>query len=104
MHLGCSECANHQCPTFADSPADWGGGDFPTELYKLQPTGMFGTPADPKWVFHSIVAVDQPYGPSEPVTPAVGGVFCSRWLCSFGVMAATPFNSFHSHRITLILT
>ncbi len=62
-------CPNHQCPTFADQPAAWGGGDFPTELYKLQPAGMFGTAAEPKWVFHSIVPVDKQYAPTDPVTP-----------------------------------
>lgn len=67
--LGCSDCPMHQCPTFADSPADWPGGqDFPTELYAL-PGGVFGTPAEPQWVFHSIIGVDQPYDPSAPVTP-----------------------------------
>ncbi len=62
-------CPMFQCPTYADKPAAWGGGDFPSELYKLAPAGMFGTPAAPKWVFHSIVPVDKQYGPTEPVTP-----------------------------------
>lgn len=70
---GCTSttyCANWQCPTYADRPADWpGGADFATELYKLQPAGMFGTPANPKWIFHAIVSVDRQYNPNEAVTP-----------------------------------
>ena len=73
----CSGCANNcsgycpgfQCPSYADKAAAWGGGDFPTELYKLQPVGMFGEPVRPKWVLHSIVAVDKQYGPGDPITP-----------------------------------
>ena len=74
----CGGCANScsgkcpwfQCPTFADKAAEWpGGADFPTELYKLTPAGMFGTAARPKWVMHSIVPVDKQYGPSDPLTP-----------------------------------
>lgn len=71
----CSGCANncsgycprHHCPTYADSPAAWGGGDFPTELYNL-PGNMFGTAQEPRWIFHSIVGVDQLYQPNDPVT------------------------------------
>lgn len=65
--LGCSNCPMHQCPTFADSPADWGGADFPTELYNL-PGGVFGTQDGPRWIFHSIIGVDQQYAPADPVT------------------------------------
>lgn len=68
---GCSSttyCANWQCPTYADRQADWGGADFATELYKLQPAGMFGTAGNPKWIFHAIVSVDRQYNPAEPVT------------------------------------
>lgn len=69
---GCAKnggwCANHQCPTYADRRADWGGEDFAKELYKLKPLGMFGSPEAPKWIFHSIISVDRQYGPSEPVT------------------------------------
>ena len=71
--LGCtsaSYCANWQCPTYADRAADWPGGlDFATELYKLQPAGMFGTPSDPKWIFHAIVSVQSQLPPTAPVTP-----------------------------------
>ncbi len=35
-------CPMHQCPTYADKAAAWGGADFPTELYALEPAGMFG--------------------------------------------------------------
>lgn len=69
---GCTSttyCANWQCPTYADQPAEWtGGADFATELYRLAPAGMFGTPSNPKWIFHAIVSVDRQYNPSEPVT------------------------------------
>lgn len=69
---GCTSttyCANWQCPTYADRAADWvGGSDFATELYKLQPAGMFGTPSNPKWIFHAIVSVDRQYNPNEAVT------------------------------------
>ena len=65
--LGCSNCAMHQCPTFADSPADWGGADFPTELYNL-PGGVFGTQDAPRWIFHAIIGVQQQYTPADPVT------------------------------------
>lgn len=67
--LGCSNCPLHNCPTFADRTADWGGADFPTELYKLEPAGMFGTPEARKWTFHSVIGVDREYSPSDPVTP-----------------------------------
>jgi hypothetical protein len=69
---GCTSttyCANWQCPTYADRAADWPGGqDFVTELYKLQPAGMFGTAANPKWIFHAIVSVAQQLGPTEPLS------------------------------------
>jgi hypothetical protein len=67
--LGCSECPWHNCPTFADRPADWGGADFPTELYRRSPAGMFGTAERPKWVLHSVVGVDRAYAPNEALSP-----------------------------------
>ena len=73
----CGGCANQcagwcpmfQCPTFADAPAAWGGGDFPSELYGLAPDGMFGAPTRPKWMMHAIVPVTQALGPAAPLTP-----------------------------------
>ena len=62
-------CPMFQCPTYADRPAEWGGEDFAAELYKLLPAGMFGTPEEPWWVFHSIVPVTRQLAPDEPVTP-----------------------------------
>jgi hypothetical protein len=63
-------CPMFQCPTFADRPAEWTGGrDFPTELYALEPAGMFGTPEAPRWIFHSIVGVTSVLEPDAPVTP-----------------------------------
>lgn len=70
--LGCSDCAMHQCPTFADSPADWGGSDFATELYNL-PGNYFGDATKPRWIMHAIIGVDQLYQPADPVT-ALGNV------------------------------
>jgi hypothetical protein len=69
-------CPNFGCPTFADRPADWGGADFPTELYALGPHRMvggrmenpFGSPENPRWVFHSLIGVSRLLEPSEPVT------------------------------------
>jgi len=66
--LGCSDCPMHQCPTFADSPADWGGADFATELYNL-PGNYFGNATLPRWILHAIVGVDQIYQPAAPITP-----------------------------------
>jgi hypothetical protein len=71
---GCeNECAGYcpmyQCPTYADAPAAWGGGDFASELYALEPAGMFGSAAEPKWLLHAIVPVEGELGPSEPLTP-----------------------------------
>jgi hypothetical protein len=64
-----SICPNFNCPTFADRAADWAGGaDFPTELYRLDPPGMFGTAAEPKWVFHSLVGLDRVREPTEPLS------------------------------------
>jgi hypothetical protein len=64
-----SECPNFNCPTYADRPADWAGGrDFPTELYALEPAGMFGTPAAPRWIFHSLVGLDRTREPDEPLS------------------------------------
>jgi hypothetical protein len=79
--LGCRNCPLHNCPTFADRGADWGGGDFATELHKLEPRGMFGTPDARKWIFHSIVGVPRQMPPDEPVT-ALDDV------CRFGGNAA----------------
>jgi len=62
-------CPMFQCPTYADQPAAWGGDDFPTELYRLEPSGMFGTAEDPKWIFHSIVPVTSMLTPDQPLTP-----------------------------------
>jgi hypothetical protein len=62
-------CPNYQCPTYADQPAAWGGADFPTELYALEPAGMFGTPAEPKWTMHAIVPVTAQLGPGDPIQP-----------------------------------
>lgn len=79
----CSGCANdcegwcplHQCPTYADQPAAWGGGTFPEELYALSPAGMFGAPDARKWIMHSIIPVQQQMGPGEPITPL--GAVCN---------------------------
>jgi len=62
-------CPNYQCPTYADRAAEWGGADFATELYALEPAGMFGSRERPRWVFHSIVGVSRVLEPDEPVTP-----------------------------------
>jgi len=70
--LGCSDCPMHQCPTFADSAADWGGADFATELYNL-PGNYFGRVEAPRWILHAIIGVDQLYQPADPVT-ALGNV------------------------------
>lgn len=62
-------CPNFNCPTFADRAADWAGGrDFPTELYALEPAGMFGTAAEPRWIFHSLIGVDRTLEPTEPLS------------------------------------
>ena len=58
----------HQCPSYADKAAAWGGADFPTELYALEPAGMFGKAGRPKWMMHAIVAVDKAYDSKQPVT------------------------------------
>jgi len=64
-----SICPNFGCPTYADRPADWVGGmDFPSELYALEPAGMFGTAEEPKWVFHSLVGIDALREPEEPLS------------------------------------
>lgn len=71
-----SFCPNFGCPTFADRPADWGGGDFPTELYALEPRMMvdgrmenpFGSAENPRWVFHSLIGVQRLLEPAEPLT------------------------------------
>ncbi len=66
---GCAGyCPMYQCPTYGDRPAEWGGGDFPTELYRLEPAGMFGTAASPKWIFHSIVGVSSVLEPDAALT------------------------------------
>jgi hypothetical protein len=44
--------------------------EFQQKLHALDPPNVFGTSAQPKYVFHSIVGVDKPYGPADPVTPA----------------------------------
>jgi hypothetical protein len=62
-------CPMFQCPTYADRPAEWDGEDFPTELYGLEPAGMFGTAGDPRWIFHSIVPVTSMLTPDQPLTP-----------------------------------
>jgi hypothetical protein len=62
-------CPMHQCPTYAEGPAAWGGGDFETELYALEPAGMFGSAAERKWVMHAIVPVTQALGPNDAITP-----------------------------------
>ncbi len=73
-----TECPNFNCPTYADRPADWvGGADFPTELYALEPAGMFGTPAAPRWIFHSLVGLDRTREPTEPLSG-----LCD--ICDFG--------------------
>lgn len=62
-------CPNFGCPTFASGPADWaGGGDFLSELYRLEPPGMFGDVDNPLVVFHSLIGVSRILEPSEPVT------------------------------------
>jgi hypothetical protein len=73
----CAGCANncegwcpmHQCPTYADQPAAWGGAGFATEIYNLEPADMFGSSQEPKWIFHSIVPVTSMLTPDQPVTP-----------------------------------
>lgn len=74
-----SVCPNFGCPTFASGPADWNGGrDFLTELYALEPAGMFGDGLDDsRVVFHSLIGVPRTLEPSEPVTDR-----CD--TCSFG--------------------
>ncbi len=69
-------CPNFGCPTFADRAADWGGGDFPTELYALGPHRMvggrmenpFGSAGNPRWVFNSLIGVGRELEPAAPVT------------------------------------
>ena len=64
-----SICPNFNCPTYADRGADWAGGmDFASELYALEPAGMFGTPARPRWIFHSLVGLDRVREPGEPLS------------------------------------
>ncbi len=71
-----TDCPNFNCPTFATGPADWGGGDFPTELYALEPHRMvgtrmenpFGSPENPRWVFHSLIGVSSLLEPTDPVS------------------------------------
>jgi hypothetical protein len=42
----------------ADFPG-WNAAGFENWMYnQAQPAGMFGTPSDPKWVFHSIIGAD----------------------------------------------
>lgn len=74
---GCSGyCPMYQCPTYADQPAAWTGGqDFPTELYELLPAGMFGDASSPKWTMHAIIPVTQQLGPTDPLQPL--GQVCS---------------------------
>jgi hypothetical protein len=70
-------CPSFGCPTFADRAADWGGADFPTELYALEPQrtvggrmeNPFGSAENPRWVFHSLIGVRTLLEPTDPVSP-----------------------------------
>lgn len=87
--------ANFQCPTYADSAATGRGaewklgplasdpfaGSFPEELYKLQPAGMFGTPTNRKWTFHSIIGLNS--GAGLPVLGPTAPIVALGSVCSF---------------------